>query len=714
MADGESIFARAGFKVGGGAAPDPVNPAPAAPASAKDAASAATSIFEQAGLSTAGRSAIARHDDLEHATATGAKATPKKEGRGVWQAIKDYPGHLVQGAVDLFKAPGNLMKPNPYPEGSESWYWYEDQRDKGITSTGISLAGTVAGGEFPRVAVAPVAAKVGSSGRAINKLVEAVGPENVPDVVNALRENPRLSVADVSDPVRTMTQGLIDPSQPKVQNLVAETVKKRQSTLPEAVNSAYTEAMGPAPDVIQMVEGLKNRARDAGQKEIQPVLDKAKPVDVSPVVAAIDAKLKPGVRAMLDPDSKLPLSPVQEALARVKQQLVTETGEHLYDAKRLHEVQSEIGSQAYQYSKSPDPKDRMVGKQLRDINEMLVDQIDAASKVGASKETVASPAIQFNDKVYTGMNHADAMERAAAEHGTTIENLHTKADDSKRSQLDAWVTSSGRLIDSKEAAKIAESPHPKLDSSDPEFLAQKGDGPGPYRLARAKFKEAKDINEAFESGFDTLKNRQGLTGAIEDSPKALQKWMDGATPEEVVARRLGTRADIDQKIRTSKNQALTGEGITRIEYNRDKLKILFGDKEASRLIRVMEDAQKEAATNAKLLAGSKTAETLAGREALKVRQVEGGNPLSYAVPFMSEFLGTQYGIPGVGAAMMALKGGHLGTQKIGQMMDLARNYDFARNALATGYERQQTMNALLSHPKVVREIKKRSNALALP
>jgi hypothetical protein len=182
----------------------------------------------------------------------------------------------------------------------------------------------------------------------------------------------------------------------------------------------------------------------------------------------------------------------------------------------------------------------------------------------------------------------------------------------------------------------------------------------------------------------------------------------------VVARRIGTRADIDQKIRGAKNQALAGESITRIEYNQEKLKSLFGDAEASRLIRVMRDAQDEAATNAKLVAGSKTAETLAGRNALKVREAGGGNALSWAAPAAAEIIGNSYSIPGVGAALYASKLAHVGAQKLGQMSDKARNLEFARNALASGAGRESTINALLSHPKVVRELEKRSNALIAP
>jgi hypothetical protein len=196
----------------------------------------------------------------------------------------------------------------------------------------------------------------------------------------------------------------------------------------------------------------------------------AKPVDLSPVISAIDEKLQPGINALLDPKSQLPLSEFQQELARIKQQLTTGTGETLFDAQRMHGVQSDIGDQAYQLSQSPNGKDTLLGGQLCDLNEKLIDQIDEAAG-------------------------------------------------------------------------------------------------GAYRPARQKFKDAKDISAAFESGFDTLKNRSGLSG-LEDRSEVLKAWMDQATPEEVVARRLGTRADIDQKINGVKNAALGGESITRIELQK--------------------------------------------------------------------------------------------------------------------------------------------------
>lgn len=622
--DSDSIFARAGFTLPK-AAPKAVDAVPAI-------AHASGSMFESAGFTLLGSKiadtapAVPAWQDaeaLENAAALGIQTQvppPEKQGRGFWQAVKDYPAHVLGGLVETVEAPGNVLA-SKTPSTTES-----------LLPAAGGLAGLVGGTEFPRIGVKPLVetatTKMAPSTQAVNALVEAVGPENVPAVVNRLQQNPRLTLADTSDPVRTMTQGLIDPAQPKAQNAIVEAVKQRASTRLEAAHSAFTEAMGPAPDVLKMVEGLKEKARDAGRKAIQPALENAKPVDVTPVIAAIDAQVKPGVTALMNPGTQLPLSPIQQELLRVKQQLTNpETGETVYNPQRLHEIQSRIGDQAYQYSKSPDPKDRMLGKQLRDVNEKLIDQIDKASG-------------------------------------------------------------------------------------------------GAYRPARAKFKDAKDISEAFESGFDVLKNRQGLVGALEDSPQALREWMKDATPEQIVAKRLGTRADIDQKINTVKNGALKGETITQIPYNQEKLRLLYGDKEANRLIRVMQDSHDEALTNAKLLVGSKTAETRAGQRAMEVPKVEpfqlGSLTQALLPSTLAEIAGQYMGAPSMLTAASligtgALAGGiKMSAQKLRQVNALAKNAEFAKRALATGPARQETVNALLSHPKVIRELKKSANALAAP
>ena len=241
---------------------------------------------------------------------------------------------------------------------------------------------------------------------------------------------------------------------------------------------------------------------------------------------------------------------------------------------------------------------------------------------------------------------------------------------------------------------------------------------GNYKPALKAYRDANQVDEAFDSGFDTLKNRPGRAG-LEDRPEMFDQWMKSGTPAEVVARRLGTRLDIDQKIRSVKNQALAGQNITAIEYNRDKLASLFGDDEAKRLIRTMDDAAAEAQTNAKILQGSKTAETLAGQKALEVRKVGGGSLLNWMAGPAAEAAG-QYllGPEAVGlgtGAVLATKGLQLGTQSALRSLDRSRNVSFARAASASfGPKRQETIGALLSHPDVVRALKKPGNALTAP
>jgi hypothetical protein len=489
-----------------------------------------------------------------------------------------------------------------------------------------NVAGTVATAERAGNALKEAGAeKFAPSTASVNALVKTVGPENIPAAVARMREDPLMTLADVSDPVRTAVQGFIDPAQPKVQNLVSDVVKARAAERTDVANSAFTQAMGPSPDVGTMVEGLKARAREAGQKAIQPALENAKPVDVSPVIAAIDKELKPGVTALMDPGSRLPLSELQQELVRFKQKLTTGS-EHAFDPQALHRIQSDMGDQAFQLSKSPNPKDRMLGSQLRDYNEKLIDQIDEAAG-------------------------------------------------------------------------------------------------GAYRPARAKFKDAKDIHEAFDEGFDVLKNRSGVSG-FEDRPAALKEWMQTATPEQVVAKRLGVRADIDQKINGVKNGALAGQTITKIPYNQEKLRTLFGDSEANRLISVMKNAEDRAFTNAKLLANSKTAETLAGQRAFKVPEVEPfhlGSLTQALLPsaladVAAQYAGLPLGLTGAGLLATGTVAGGLkkGLQIFNKNQALERNYHFARNALATGPAREDTINALLSHPKVISELKKSSNALVAP
>jgi len=62
-------------------------------------------------------------------------------GHPVANAIADnLPGAMVSGILDTVKTPGNLMKPNPYPAGSEEADWYDSQRSQAETNWAPGMA----------------------------------------------------------------------------------------------------------------------------------------------------------------------------------------------------------------------------------------------------------------------------------------------------------------------------------------------------------------------------------------------------------------------------------------------------------------------------------------------------------------------------------------------------------------------------------------------
>ena len=61
-------------------------------------------------------------------------------------AVKAAIDHIASGTKKLVTAPGDIAKPNPYPEGSELASAYEDQRQKGMTDWSPQMALAMLGG----------------------------------------------------------------------------------------------------------------------------------------------------------------------------------------------------------------------------------------------------------------------------------------------------------------------------------------------------------------------------------------------------------------------------------------------------------------------------------------------------------------------------------------------------------------------------------------
>jgi len=121
----------------------------------------------------------------------------------------------------------------------------------------------------------------------------------------------------------------------------------------------------------------------------------------------------------------------------------------------------------------------------------------------------------------------------------------------------------------------------------------------------------------------------------------------------------------------------------------------------------MQDIKDKAVTNAGFIHGSKTAETTAAQKAFAIPDVGSiGSHISTG-PIIGALLGHETGLP-AGAAMgaMAVGGGRAALQKLQQVSALSRNAEMARMTAATGPERSDLIASLMSHPKVISQLKK--------
>lgn len=483
---------------------------------------------------------------------------------------------------------------------------------------------------------------------AIDQLVDDIGARNVPAAIQKVQSSGgRLALMDASDPVRTKVQGLVDPAQPEAMRAIVNNVKDRISTQPDAVNSAYTKAMGPNPDVGAVLDKLKQRAQDVGKNLIQPAIDNAGPVDITGVINGLDKTIGPyALKPLMNGESPaLPMTDAQNKAWELRQTLRGSLPDHdpngpltpnlFLDPDQAHEIQSNLRYQGSTLSKSATGSDRLIGGQVMGVRNQLVNAIDSATN-------------------------------------------------------------------------------------------------GTYKPALSSYKDAKDVQESFDNGFqgNVLKNRQGV---LEDRPEEFQKWFDAASPEQIMATQLGTRADIDRQINGVRNPVQGAINIAKIPYNQEKLTTLFGDKEAGRLITAMQNASLEGATNNKVINNSKTAETLLANQAMRVPSVDSlsqnvrtlGTPAAVlgGLGVGGEALGTLLhapihgGIPALTAAGMgtALGLGKMGQQALIARHTLARNTAYARYASATsGPDQSEVMRALMSHPQVVSELNKPSYLQTTP
>lgn len=305
-----------------------------------------------------------------------------------------------------------------------------------------------------KLASSVVASKVPSN-KAMNILVDTIGPENISTVVNELKSNPRLSVYDVSPGVQQMAQKLI-LTEGSHQNKFAKAVEERTATAKGAVNETVDSTLGVPVNALEKINEMKAAAVKTGKDLIEPHVEKAGTADITKVVNSIDDLIASGgpverrtLKALkAGEEPPLPLSDAQNKLFQIREKLRgdwADKDQMFLDVKGeqgLHARQKELRADAQSLLDSSVGSERSLGKKLMDIRNQMVDAIDANAP-------------GYKDALHKYRDDMQVQE--AFDRGFNILNPNPKKIESRPEFLQDWWTNAtkGEKEAMREGARIA-------------------------------------------------------------------------------------------------------------------------------------------------------------------------------------------------------------------------------------------------------------------
>ncbi len=228
-----------------------------------------------------------------------------------------------------------------------------------------------------------------------------------------------------------------------------------------------------------------------------------------------------------------------------------------------------------------------------------------------------------------------------------------------------------------------------IDAASPQV-----EGKGTYKASLGRYADEMQIDNAFDKGTEILRNR---STKYDDRPEFWEKWVKNAKPAELEAAREGARIAVDNQIRGMRNAiGQKGTEIPQVDFNKEKLSLLFGKKEIEEMATKLEHERKIADTNNKLFQNSQTAMRMKADSRVAER-TDKGLEGSSVLPYLAEGIAAySTGYPGIGAASYKaadfLKR-HIANPVINKRAD-AKNYELSRLASATGPEREELIKRL--------------------
>lgn len=224
---------------------------------------------------------------------------------------------------------------------------------------------------------------------------------------------------------------------------------------------------------------------------------------------------------------------------------------------------------------------------------------------------------------------------------------------------------------------------------------------GKYKPALSNYRDAKHIDDAFQEGYSSVFTN---SKKIEGRPEFTKEWFDGLSDAEKSAAREGARLQLDTQINNVRFAAKRGRDIPEVDFNRQKMEMLFGKEETNKLLKTVRDESTIANTHNKVIEGSQTAMRDSSKSTWKMPEKKdmANNLVAGAVMETGNIMA--HGTPGVGSAML------VGAQIVNSVAHRAksavhneRQAQYARYALPTeGPSRDELIKQLearISVPK---------------
>jgi hypothetical protein len=225
-----------------------------------------------------------------------------------------------------------------------------------------------------------------------------------------------------------------------------------------------------------------------------------------------------------------------------------------------------------------------------------------------------------------------------------------------------------------------------------------GKVPGEYKSKLANYRDEFHVTDAFKKGQLITKNR---LGNLEDDPSYWEKWIKNATPAELEAAREGARLAYRQQMGSVTNAARKATDIPKVEFNKEKLELLFGKPEVNKMAKALEDEALISDTNSKLFQGTQTAMRLLGAKTTEVRPDYKPDFTKAMLPVALE-AANQWSTGGSIIPIGSMLGigypyvrGKL--NQFGQKMDAKTNVNIADLASSVGDAKEKLIQALQSH-----------------